>query len=184
MEQWRNIKGYDGFYEVNSKSVVRSVDRVELTRNGFSEYQRKRTGKVIRQFINKFGYPFVILSKNGKKKTHLVHSLVADAFPEICGVRFEGAEVNHKNEVKTDNRPENLEFVTRSGNMLAGTVQERRRKKMEKAINQYDMEGNFIKKWASSAEIREVLGYTCIGKACRGVKNYEHPHGFIWKYAD
>ena len=72
-----------------------------------------RTDLVLRPRKRRDGYLDVMLFYKGQAKRCLVHKLVATAFVE--GWR-EGLEVNHKNGVKTDNRDENLEWVTRSEN--------------------------------------------------------------------
>ena len=72
-----------------------------------------RTGLVLRPRKSAHGYRKVSLFYKGQSKECYIHYLVATAFVE--GWR-EGLEVNHKNGVKTDNRAENLEWVTRSEN--------------------------------------------------------------------
>lgn len=182
---WRNIKGYEGYYQVSNSKEVKSLDRVERGKNKYSTFARKRKGRYLTQYINEFGYPFVVLSKNGKKRTFFVHTLVADAFPEICGERFEGAEVNHRNEVKTDNRPENLEFMPHKENINYGTWKERRSKSLEKPILQYSKKGEFLKEWRSMNQIKDELGYeNSVSKCCRGVKYYKTAYGYIWKYKE
>ena len=63
------------------------------------------------------GYCKVGLCSGGKQKLISVHRLVAFAFPEICGEYFEGSEIDHISTIKTDNRPENLRWVSHSDNM-------------------------------------------------------------------
>ncbi len=85
--------------------------RYEVSNQG--RVRNAHTDKVLRPRKHCCGYLHVDLHYKGQRKTCLVHKLVATAFVE--GWR-EGLEVNHKNGVKTDNRAENLEWVTASEN--------------------------------------------------------------------
>lgn len=96
-EQWKVIEGYPN-YEVSSLGRVRNI----------------KTGRVLRLGITNKGYQQVGLYLNGKNKFQLIHRLVASAFipnPECM------SNINHINGIKTDNRVENLEWVTVSENI-------------------------------------------------------------------
>lgn len=98
MEFWKNIRGYEGLYQVSTEGRVRNA----------------KSKRVLRPAKNSSGYLRVLLCKDGDKKNHSVHRLAAIAF---VPTNDEKLEVNHVNGVKTDNRAENLEWVTRSENM-------------------------------------------------------------------
>lgn len=84
-----------------------------------------KTKRYLKPCTSNAGYQMVNLCVDGKSHIKTVHRLIALAFiPNPDGLEF----VNHKNEVKTDNRPENLEWVTRSENVRYGTGIERRKK--------------------------------------------------------
>ena len=107
MIEWKPVKDYEGLYEVSSDGQVRSLDR--LDRLG-----RKVAGRIRKYSFAGRGYPHMPLYKDEKQSGRYVHRMVAEAF---LGPR-EGMEVNHINGDKTDNRVENLEWVTPSQNIL------------------------------------------------------------------
>ena len=110
-EIWRNIKDYEWLYQVSNLGRIRSI------KNG--------DNRVIEGSISEYGYRNVRLCKHSIKRAFRVGRLVAFAFPEICGEYFEGAQVNHKNENKLDNRAQNLEWCTQEYNMNYGTRRHR-----------------------------------------------------------
>ncbi len=100
-EEWRNVVGYEGLYQVSNLGRIKSL-------------QRKKP-RIVKPDIIHTGYLRVMLYKDGKTKKHYTHVLVAKSFipnPE------NKSDVNHINGIKTDNRVENLEWVTRSENII------------------------------------------------------------------
>lgn len=95
-EIWKSVEGYEGLYEVSNMGNVRSLKR------------KTTKGKLLNPILDKDGYLRVTLSKNNNAKGHRVHRLVALAFVDGCSL--ENNIINHKNEIKTDNRAENLEW--------------------------------------------------------------------------
>lgn len=139
-EIWKDIKDYEGHYQVSNLSRVKSI----------------KFGKeiIMKQNIKR-GYYYVGLLKNGKQKNYLVHRLVAEAFLDNpnnypC--------VNHKDEDKLNNNVDNLEWCTASYNNTYGTrlqkVSEkmRNRKEWSKPIDVYDLNMNFIETLPSIEE--------------------------------
>lgn len=120
-EDFRNIyiPGYGVFnnYKVSKDGVIASVDHIIIDKMG---RKQPRKGKTLTPTKEANGYLRVWLGENFNKK-YSVHRIVAFAFPEICGEWFEGCQVNHKNEVKTDNRASNLEVCTSLENNIYGT---------------------------------------------------------------
>ena len=129
-EIWRDIPNYEGIYQVSNLGRIRSLDRFV---NNYKSRTKKGLvrGKILKPCLDSLdahkGYYFVTFND---RKHYKVHRLVAFSFPEICGEWFEGAEVNHKNEIKTDNRAENLEWCTRAYNINFGTAIKRKTEKM------------------------------------------------------
>lgn len=116
MEIFRTIKNYEGLYEVSNLGNVKSVER--NYEGGFGAICHTG-GKLLKLNLNKKrqNRVQVVLSKEGKAKTHFVSILVAQAFPEICGEWFEGCEVDHIDTNVTNNVATNLRCVTKSENM-------------------------------------------------------------------
>jgi hypothetical protein len=120
-EEWHDIGGCDGLYQVSNKGRVRSTEKSVECYNGRKFYKHSRVIKTTN--INS-GYIIVNLHlKDGSLQHRLVHRLVAEAFiPNPQQLE----QVNHKDENKKNNCVENLEWCTRQYNSLYGTCQERR----------------------------------------------------------
>jgi hypothetical protein len=117
-EEWRPIKSYEGCYEVSNLGRVRSVTR-KIERTDPKNISKTRLftykGKLIPFWINEKGYLRLTLNKDGNKSNHLVHRLVANSFLDNIENKN---QVNHKNGIKSDNRVDNLEWVTNLENRL------------------------------------------------------------------
>lgn len=165
-EIWKPIKDYEGLYEVSNFGKVKSIPR-----NGTI----KET-KILKQYIDRYGYLYVALSKNDSQKKKKVHRLVAEAFipnPE------NKPEVNHKWGIKTDNRASELEWATTSEN-LKHAIENKLRK--TRNVVQYNRDGELIKKWSSSKEASKALNIddSSIYKCCKGKR--KTVGGYIWRY--
>lgn len=116
MEEWKDIKGYEGLYQISDNGNVRSLDRIVHTVN---KYLQKGT---ILKTIDNGRYLFVTLRKEGRKEIKYIHRMVAEAFvPNPLSLN----EVNHKDENKHNNNASNLEWCTHIYNMNYGTRNER-----------------------------------------------------------
>jgi hypothetical protein len=117
-EIWKPINGYNGYYEVSNLGRVRSVTR-KIERTSPNDITKKRlftyTGKLVPFWLTKRGYCRCTICINGIGKKYLVHRLVANAF---IPNNENKAQVNHINCIKTDNRVENLEWVSNYENYL------------------------------------------------------------------
>jgi hypothetical protein len=103
MEIWKDIKGYEGLYQVSNEGRVKALNRVVKSRWGTPKPLKE---KEIREIVDALGYSRLSLSKDGKVKTHKIHRLVAETF--LIG---EG-HINHIDGNKQNNHVSNLEFCT------------------------------------------------------------------------
>ena len=173
-EIWKDIKGYEGLYKVSSEGRVKSLERIIVDSIG-----RKRTinERILKNSLKNCGYIYVNLYNGGKR----VHRLVAEAFipnPE------DKPEVNHKDEDKTNNCVENLEWVTAKENANFGTRNVRVAKALSKPVAQYTKDEELIKVWSSINEAGCQLGISQgnISLAAQGKQNT--CGGFVWKYVE
>lgn len=121
------IKGYEGYYEVDNLARVWAIDRTVTVNDNGRVYEKPIRGKKMKQGMHTGGYKVVSLTKDGKTKTVYVHRLVAEAFiPNPDNLPM----INHIDEDKTNNLPENLEWCTNYYNLMYGSGRERRAKKI------------------------------------------------------
>ena len=125
-EIWKPIANYEGIYEVSNKGHIKSVSRYVKSNYGNMRFQKEKIRKLT---INNKGYLIVRLCKNGKYETYLVHRLVANTFiPNPYGYN----EVNHKDEDKTHNSVDNLEWCSHNYNIQYSLVSKRKRRRKDK----------------------------------------------------
>ena len=105
-ERWLPVVGYEGWYDVSNYGRVRRM--AEGSNITF-------IGKILKPMKNSRGYFHVNLSKNSNKRIENIHRLVATSFIGLCP---DGLEVNHIDGDKTNNRADNLEYVSSSENQI------------------------------------------------------------------
>lgn len=176
-ERWKPIKDFEDLYEISDWGRVRSLERKVKCK----DYTRIVKSRILK-LCSDGRYTTVCLSKGNKKKTFLVHRLVAEAFiPNPNNL----PEINHKSECKSFNHYSCLEWCDKFYNNRYGTIKDRRVKNNTfiKKINQYSLDGEFIREWPSQTEIARNLGcsLTVIWACCNGLQKTACGH--IWKYA-
>ena len=150
MEIWKDIKGYEGCYQVSNMGRIKSLSRkVWNGKNYFWTSER-----ILRPGIDRDGYFLVNLSKNGKAKTEKVHRLVAKTF--IPNPKNKEA-VNHIDEDPSNNKLENLEWATVSENNNHGWHNKRSSKSRSKPIIQLNLDGEFLQEYQSATIAAQKL---------------------------
>ena len=141
-------------------------------------------GQILKSIKVSDGYTQVCLCKEGKQKRYLIHRLVAQAFLDNP---YNLPQVNHKDENKTNNKVDNLEWCDYNYNINFGTRNQQVSDKMtngklSKIVYQYSLDGELIKEWPSTNEIQRQLGYNQgnISKCCLG--KCKTAYRYIWKY--
>lgn len=115
LEIWKDVVGYEGFYQVSNYGKIRSMDREITQKNGRKRFYK---GEIKSFAKDKDGYLIVCLNKEGKQKNHKVHRLVGESFI----VNYENKPlINHIDEDKSNNHVENLEWATHYENNTHGT---------------------------------------------------------------
>lgn len=173
---WKDIPGFEGKYQVSNTGRIRSLN-----------YRRTGKTRVLKQATNKDGYKVIGLIKNGKYKTYFIHRLVALAFiPNPNNYPM----INHKDENKTNNTVENLEWMSHKDNCNYGTrnkrVSEGMKGKNGKPILMFTLDGEYIRRFDCAADANEYLekdrDKKLICMSARG--ECKTGYGYIWKYEE
>ena len=164
IEKWRSVIGFEDYYDISNIGRVYSI----------------RSNMILKQRLDQKGYPRVMLSVKGNRKNAKIHRLVAEAFiqkPENLN------QVNHINEIKTDNRVDNLEWCDIAYNNSHGTAHKCRGEKIRKKVAQCDLNGNIIKIWNSITELNENgFNKGCVSACCNNKPHYNTHKGYTWKF--
>lgn len=156
-EEWRNIKGYEGKYQVSNLGRVKSLN-----------YRQTGKEKIMNPGLLRKGYLGICLCKNGKQIPVKIHRLVAETFlpnPNNLPV------INHIDENPANNRIDNLEFCTIKYNVDYS---------LAKQIGQFK-NGKLVKVYNALNDTKKdgfMASAVCL--CCKGKRNQHH--GYEWKY--
>lgn len=174
-EEWRDIKGYEGRYQVSNFGRVRSLDRKTVKSDGVIQHSK---GKLLSLYKSTTGY---LQTRIEGGKHIIVHRAVAEAF---LSHKDSDNVVNHKNGVRTDNRSENLEWTTFSGNTLHGVhvtknIRDQLLHPMKKVLCVET--GEEFDSIATAARQKGLWGQN-IWHVCQG--HWNKCGGYHWRYVD
>lgn len=188
-EQWMDIKGLEGYYQVSNMGRVRSLDRVVFNR-GLGIYDKKK-GIILKVSGNHNTYHFVRLATSDKKKNFAVHRLVLSTFG--TEPPFENAVCRHMNNIPSDNRLTNLKWGTRSDNMqdciksgrfyhnTTGNFGAANSKSI--LVKQFSLDGELIKIHYGITEAARNTGFH-YAHIRRAILDKRPTHGFAFTFGD
>lgn len=180
VEIWKDIKGYEGIYQVSDLGRVKSLN-----------YNHHGMEAILKPSNRGNGYLFVVLCINKIKTNYLVHRLVCESFlPNPENKRT----VNHKNGIKTDNRLDNLEWATHHENNKHAhdnglnvspkfwTGKFGSDNPSSIPVCRFSKTGEYIDEFAGASEAARITGLHRghISDCCRG--SLKSHGGYIWKY--
>lgn len=176
MEEWKDIRGYEGLYQVSNEGRVKSLERVVECGNQYGRFIRCYAERILEP-QNDYGdeHQFVFLSKNGKQTKKYVHALIATAFiPNTNGYTI----VHHKDHNPFNNRIENLEWTNRIEHMREHDNLD----KPKRIVYQYTLEGELVGIWECVRDIERTLAFSSghISKCCNG--KCKTAYGYKWSY--
>lgn len=177
-EFWKDIKEYEGRYQVSNLGRVRSLN-----------YNKTGKTAILKARAACNGYIMVYLKKHGVGKKHLVHRLMADAFlpnPNML------SDVDHKDENRSNNfifvnrdgtvneMKSNLQWLSHKANCNRGT----RNIRLGKRLYQYTLDGVFVNSYETARDAARLLGYNAghISECCNG--NRKQANGYRWSFVE
>jgi len=179
-ENWRDIPGYEGLYQISIDGEVRC-----------RRFYMNGKVKILSNKPKKDNRIYWCLSKDNRKSDNQAAKWIALTYPELIeNDYFDGAEIDHKDGDKMNNNPLNLHWVSRAGNMnnpitkkqIANT--ELNRSDLSKRVFQYTLDGEYVNDYPSTQEAARLTGFSqgCIAAVARGER--ETHKGYKWIYKE
>lgn len=161
-EIWKDIKGYEGLYQISNFGNVKTLRNSSFLKGTGTEYKK------------------VVLYKNKKAKIFYIHRLVAEHYIKNPN---NYSCVNHKDENKMNNKANNIEWCTKQYNCNYG----KRNEKMSKSLSKYkivqkDKKGETIKIWENMWDLIHNTSYKKQNIRCCCQNKYKYAYGYKWEY--
>lgn len=157
-EEWKDVFGYEGIYQASTLGNIKNI----------------KTNKTLKPFKNTNGYYQVELWKNGKGKQIVVHKIIAKTF---LSNPSNLPQINHKDENKTNNSIDNLEWCTAKYNSNYGT----RNLKLSSPVICIELNKKYSSIKEASKELKIQQAH--ISGCCAKRKHYKTAGGYHWRYA-
>lgn len=189
-EIWKDIKGYEGLYQVSNLGRVKSLDRVVEQKNNGSYTKTLYKGKILKNHSTPNGYLNVHLSKNGKASWKLIHRLVAETFLKKTPNKN---IVNHLDNNPKNNKVYNLEWTDYKGNMQYASKQGRMKAHLDCLKKAQEkrrkpvvaIKGKEILHFNSAKEAEKYgFNHRHISSCCNKKYGYKTHKGYEWRWYD
>lgn len=182
-EVWKDIKGYEGLYQINTNGNIRSLSHTVCCWNGYKVVTKIHPGKLLTPQVDIDGYKHIRLSKNGIMRSFLVHRLVAETF--ISNPR-NFSEINHKDENPGNNTSSNLEWCSHIYNSNYGTRNIRISKTMavkkRKPVRCIETGIEYLS--LLDAQSKTKINSSQIGACCNKKPHFITAGGYHWEYVE
>lgn len=172
-EIWKDIKNYEGIYQISNMGRIKSVEHTIIRKNGKKLLIKE---KILKQSLR---------GRNNNKYYHItlhgkcfrVNRLVAETFiPNPNNLPC----INHKDENKLNNKVINLEWCTYQYNNTYNNIHKKNAEKRKIKIDQYTLNNVFVKTWNSFTDIRKYFGWNHASECCENKRKTSN--GYKWKY--
>ena len=188
-EIWKDVTGYEKLYQVSNMGRVKSLGR-KVKNDSLKRGYRETKDKILKQHIDRYGYLKVVLNKEGQVGYFTTHRLVALAFIDNP---FNKPSVDHKNTIRTDNRVENLRWLTQKEQLNDNELSKiRHSEAREKATNSRKKKVRCITTGEEFECINDAVrkynvADKCIIDCCKGKQKYTGRltgKKLTWEYID
>ena len=182
--EWRNVPGFAGKYKINIDTKEGQLKNTDYRGTGKTSIHPNTINKHNKRI-------YWILNYNGVNYSQQAAYWIAITFPELVQNEwFPGAVIDHIDTDRLNNHPSNLRWVTtKENNNNPLTLQRQHdvhinRKDLSRPVEQYSLDGEFIREFPSAAEAGRSLGkrHANIAMCCCNKPHYKTAYGYMWRY--